>query len=269
MVERHRYDNRLATAMLSRLDRLAEANAHESTHHAARIAAQEFDAFLAALESGSPARAALFLHARAGAGEAGLAADLAPLLALARADCFLRTGAARAAEVDVADLDADRRGEWTAEQWQRAEAAGLVRFAPPPEPEPEPEDRPEAAPCDGDGNPQLPQFPSGARGWRGEDCAPDPLWTPEEEAPVWYCEEAKDWRTRFPPPPGFTGDEEGLYGLDRDYARALSAEERTVLDGHCDALVADRRTRDEEERRLWLAAPFIEEGDARPWPAGG
>lgn len=123
--ERHRFDNRLGLHMLRRLDAQAEGGAEGA---AARLIAQEFDAFLDTLDDG-PARAGLFLAART-----GTAADLEPVAALARADRFARVGRALPAEVDVADLDPAARAGWTADQWCRAEAAGLVGLAPAPGP---------------------------------------------------------------------------------------------------------------------------------------
>src|SRR6218665_1985396 len=41
-IERHRIDNRLGMAMLTRLDRMADRAAKETPHAAARLAAQEF-----------------------------------------------------------------------------------------------------------------------------------------------------------------------------------------------------------------------------------
>jgi hypothetical protein len=69
---RRRFDNRLAMALLARLDRLAEAPPAEAPasatacdHQAARLVAQDFDAFLALVEAeGGPAHAGLFLAAR-------------------------------------------------------------------------------------------------------------------------------------------------------------------------------------------------------------
>ncbi|MFZ3485703.1 hypothetical protein [Sphingomonas sp. 3-13AW] len=86
---RHRYDNSLATRMLARLDAQADAPAAATAHHAARIVAQEFDGFLDLLSrDAGPARAALFLAARVTD-----AADVEPVVALARADRFLQAGA--------------------------------------------------------------------------------------------------------------------------------------------------------------------------------
>jgi hypothetical protein len=46
---------------------------------------------------------------------------------------------------------------------------------------------------------------------------------------VWYCDHDNDWRTDFPPPPGFDGEAHGQFG-DGDYHRALSGEERAIQD---------------------------------------
>jgi len=262
VVERHRYDNRLASAMLTRLDRLADAQAREGTHAAARIAAQEFDAFLAMLDSDSPARAALFLYGRAEClaqqagpdGVSALAPDLAPVIALARADRFARTGVSMAAEVDTSDLDVDRRQHWTIEQWQRAEASGLVQIAPPAPPEPDPDAASDAEETDADGNPQLPQLRRDPRGFarpRGDEAATGTL----EDAPVWCGEFDDQWLTRFPPPPDFEGEEYGDYLFDEGYSRTLTDEEWAVLDADIEARVAEIRESDNAEWAQWMAAP--------------
>jgi hypothetical protein len=41
---------------------------------------------------------------------------------------------------------------------------------------------------------------------------------------IWWDEDEQEWRTDFPPPPGFTGAQRGEYGCWR-YSRALTAEE--------------------------------------------
>ncbi len=127
---RHRYDNRLAAAMLARLDKRADETPGP-VHQAARLVAQEFDAFLDMVErDDGPARTGLFLGARA-ASDSAAWADIDPVLALARADRYLRGGAGMANEVAVADLDPAHRSDWTADQWARAEAAGLIVIADP------------------------------------------------------------------------------------------------------------------------------------------
>ena len=142
--KRHFFDNRLGLAMLTRLDRIAEAQKAEGSDHAAQLVAQDFDGFLAMMQKdASPARAGLFLARRTAlelpedfddeevpVAEAAAALwsspQLAPVAALARADLYTRTGASLPQEIDVSDLDYDKRADWTAEQWQRAHAAGIL-----------------------------------------------------------------------------------------------------------------------------------------------
>lgn len=225
VVERLRFDNRLATTILARLDRQAE-DATLRTHHAARMVAQEFDAFLDLIEKDEgPARAGLFLGARA-ADEA----DLEPVRALARADRYLRAAASLPQEVDVADLDPARRQDWTGEQWSRAEAAGLVAIAPEPRAEPAPGENPEGTP-----------FP--------------PL-NPEDEEPlepVWldYIDGEDRWQTHFPPPPGFYGREQGEYG-DDDYQRDLSPEEEEIVEAPRRAKAEASEAADADARDAWF-----------------
>lgn len=234
VIERHRFDNRMAQAMLTRLDRQAEAvdAASLAANAAARAVAAEFDAFLALFDDPAPdavnARAARFLALRAPA--AGEQAPLAPapdglgiaatVDSLTRADRFARTGAALATEVDAADCDPADRAGWTLDQWRRADAAGLIEVAPDPEVSPlHPDD-------DADG---------------------------VDDMPVW-CETNSDrWWTSFPPPPGFDGCEHGRYG-DYSYKRELSPEEQAAAAAE-QAAHAARRERDEAARRdRWFAA---------------
>ncbi|PTD25135.1 hypothetical protein [Sphingomonas fennica] len=238
VIERHRFDNRLATAMLTRMDRLADARVAEGTHQAARLIAQEWEAFLDLVgRDCSPARAGLFLGLRvADGGEEGDAGhDLAPVVALARADRWLRGGGALAGDVDISDLDMDGRAGWTADQWARAEAAGLIRVA-----------APDAGPDGADGNPQLPQLRDGAdAGLAAED------------EPVWWDAEEESWFTRFPPPPGFRGPEDGEYG-DPDYCRALSRAERAVVEARHRYFVDGRIAADAPDRDRWFG--FVPSG---------
>ncbi len=133
IVTRHRHDNRLAATMLARLDRMVDASA--STAAAARLIAADFAQYLDLIgRDGGPARAGVFLGARIEpAGEDALA----PIRALARADRWLRTHTDIAEPLDTTDLDPAERAGWTAEQWARAEAAGLVALAPEPQKNPE------------------------------------------------------------------------------------------------------------------------------------
>ncbi|OYX37657.1 hypothetical protein [Sphingomonas sp. 32-62-10] len=230
-ISRHRYDNRLASAMLARLDRLADGLSNDGTHHAARLVAQEFDAFLDLVDRDEgPARAGLFLGLRA-AGEAS-DADLAPIIALARADRWCRTGTALAEEVPVADLDLADRAGWTADQWQRAEAAGLVALAASP-------DEHGRAGISMRGDPQLPQlYDLEDDEFEADDddaFAEDPGFCGYE---VRWCEHNARYRTDFPPPPDFDGDEDGSFG-DENYERDLTEAEMAAY------LVREKAEREE------------------------
>lgn len=242
--QRHRHDNRLALAMLTRLDKLAAADVPDRTGdaRAARLAAGDWDRYLDLIGGdASPAQAGLFLSLRSTEGEAEA---ITPIVALARADLYQRTRAGHASEVAIHDLDPAHRDRWSAEDWARAEAGGLVTLAA-PEPEPEPAR-----------TPQLPQH-----------SAP--------KAGVWWCDKAEDWRTAFPPPDHFDGVEDGDFG-DDDYSRELSAAELDAVEAdrtrHAEALrVADAPARD----RFFAALLSGEEEDDEagteaaadpPWP---
>jgi hypothetical protein len=218
-VTKLRYDNRLAMNLLRRLDRQAE-EATGADAAAARVVAGEFDAYLDLVEKdGGPARAGLFLARRSPQTED--ARDLEPILSLAAADRFARTGAGTAAEVDIADLDPAQRAGWTAEQWARAEAAGLLALAPPPAPE-----KPASAP-----QPPQPVSPVADE--------LDPIWEDDEHG----------WVTDAPPPEDFDGEEDGEYG-DEDYSRTLTEAEEAIWLG---PIVRARQARRVEAAAKWRA----------------
>ena len=238
---RHRHDNRLALSLLARLDRQAEAMP-DADARAARLVAGEFDAFLALVgRDEGAARAGLFVAAR---GQVRDDRDLAPLYALAAADRLVRTGVATASDVAVADLDPHERAGWTAEQWCRAEAAGLLALAPePPAPE-------KTAPA-----------VQHSQRWDDFDLAelePDPALDPDN--PVWWCEESDAWRTSFPPPPDFAGFEDGRFG-DDGYSRALSDAEEAILDGWHAADTAEDRAKGLAARAVFFG---LAEAEAVP-----
>jgi hypothetical protein len=213
---RHRFDNRLASTMLARLDRQADDAAGTPSQGAARLIASGWDAWLAGMATDdSPAAAGLFLQRRGLAGEgpsSGNAAqderDLAPLLALAAADRWLRVGADIAREVDMTDLDPAARAGWTAEQWARAEAAGLLRFAAP------------ARDVEDDAStPPLPPLRGDIEGI--DDAGGDALH-------VWQHPRTRVFLTDFPPPPGEEVLEFGTWGYD-SYERQLTDDEAALV----------------------------------------
>lgn len=225
-VERHRIDNRLGIALLTRLDRMADRAAKETTHAAARLVAQELEPYLDLLgREAGPARAGLFLaHRIEPAGED----DLAPLRTLARADSWLRTHTDLAEP--LADLDPAARESWSGADWNRAEAAGLVALAPAP------------APARTRDYQEIQDFPEAE---------------PSEDAPVWWDGHDEKWRTSFPPPEDFYGEEDGAYG-DDGYSRELTAEEEDLVETPRRAEIAAQRAVEGEARDRWfgvLAAP--------------
>ncbi|MBN2973104.1 hypothetical protein JW805_13850 [Roseomonas aeriglobus] len=225
-VERHRHDNRLALALLTRLDKIAAADLPDRTGdaRAARLAAQDWDRYLDLIgRDASPAQAGLFLSLRSTQGEA---AAIAPIVALARADLYRRTGAGHAGEVDVHDLDPAQRHTWSAADWARAEAGGLVSLAAPPA---------EPAAWEDAGTSQLSQL--------------------RQERTVWWADHADDWRTAFPPPADFYGEEDGEYGGDY-YSRELSDDERDAIETVRAREIEAKRV-PEEARRVRFFADLL------------
>lgn len=89
------------------------------------------------------------------------------------------------------------------------------------------------------------------------DDEPEPEPTPEEEAAamtVWYDEERDEWRTNFPPPEDFIGDEEGQFG-DEGYHRTLDADEEDALESARAEAFAPLRQAGEAARRAFFALP--------------
>ncbi|MES3094442.1 hypothetical protein [Sphingomonas aerolata] len=263
VITRHKYDNRLGLALLARLDRQAES-APDADAKAARLVAQEFDAYLDLVgRDQGAARAGLFLARRtggAGAGGAddaagGDAHDLGPIYALAAADRLVRTGVATAAEVDIADLDPAARAGWSGEQWARAEAAGMVALAPQP---------PATPPAGDDETASSSQHSQHSAEEEDDDDDYDDDDDDYAEAgdvggalpgfdpPVWRCEATGAWRTRFPPPAGFAGAVVGDYG-DDDYARALTPAEAELMDAAQDLSRASLAASERQDRDRWFA----------------
>ena len=261
VIERHRYDNRLAMSLLNRLDRHADAT--ETANAATRMVAAEFDAFLDIIaRDAGPARAGLFLGERldadaiqAGAGPgtgsvpSAAEAAMAPILALARADRWLRSAAGVASGIDVTDLDAAARADWTAAQWSRAEAAGLLQLAPDPAPEPAPDPV-----LDPDLKPAVENAPASAL----------PVLHFDQDGrdgdhPVWFDSISQGWRTCFPPPDPYFNTEDGLFGEDT-YSRECSDEEAIILDAPRDREIAERTITEGVDRDTWFVAYAIDGG---------
>ena len=246
-IERHRFDNRLALALLTRLDKVAAADLPDRTGdaRAARLAAQDWDRYLDLIAGdASPAQAGMFLALRVTEGESEA---VAPIVALARADLYRRTGAGHRCEIDTTDLDPAHRADWTAAQWARAEAAGLVALAPAPV-DPDVDAREDEAAGAGEDTPGKAQH---SQHWRDDG---------HDSDPVWWCDTAEDWRTRFPPPADFSGDESGDYG-EEDYERGLTDDELAAWDAPVQRDLDRRRPVEEGERDAFFAALMLADMD--------
>ena len=80
---------------------------------------------------------------------------------------------------------------------------------------------------------------------------------------VWPDGETGEWRTDFPPPEGFTGIEEGVFG-DPDYERTLDIEEEVLIEeAHAEA-VAPLRIAGEAARRAFFGLPAAANDPAPP-----
>ena len=68
---------------------------------------------------------------------------------------------------------------------------------------------------------------------------------------VWHCPYADDWRTNFPPPPGFDGYEDLSFGAD-EYSRALTPAEAEAQDAIALATAEPVWEASERARDAWF-----------------
>ena len=68
---------------------------------------------------------------------------------------------------------------------------------------------------------------------------------------VWWDEDGEEWRTDFPPPPGFDGDE--IKDPDERYSRSLTVEEYEAIEQSCAVGDAEERARQEVDRDRYFA----------------
>ncbi|MFB0873325.1 MULTISPECIES: hypothetical protein [unclassified Sphingobium] len=216
LVTRHRHDNRLAMSMLSRLDRMADNPPEGSDAALARVVAQDFVAFL------------------------DLICDEDAVKAEVDRDHLPATGAEPSA--------------------REMEDARLLDGSQPATPDPVEEDAAQAlAPAASVAmfiaarlavhKAQPPAFSDSQQRCELRPAPPVRLDTlpPEEAAKrlrgVWWDDRKDCWRTDYPAPPDFTGDQtDELYEIDY-YSRDLSPDEHQIL-----------AYRDEEKRRPYELA---------------
>jgi hypothetical protein len=127
IITRHRFDNRLSMAMLTRLDR--EAEKFDDAARTVTTVAEDFEALLDCVEAGDAEAEAAFVAAHRPPPFAPPKPTLAEtelMLALAEADRLKAYAAMRPEDIDTSDLDPDDFADWTNDQWERAYRSGLV-----------------------------------------------------------------------------------------------------------------------------------------------
>jgi hypothetical protein len=127
VITRHRFDNRLSMAMLTRLDR--EAEKFDEAARTVTTVAEDFEALLECVEAGDAEAEAAFVAAHRPPPFAPPKPTLAEtelMLALAEADRLKAYAAMRPEDIDTSDLDPDEFADWTDDQWERAYRSGLV-----------------------------------------------------------------------------------------------------------------------------------------------
>lgn len=123
---RHRHDNRLAMAMLTRLDKKAEA--YKEDERLVTVIAEEFEELLDVIEAEGDAED--YIDSRRppdtdyrGPEEREPKPDYGVLIGWLQRH---RYDAVDPADIDIADLDPAERDGWSEDQWARAERSGLL-----------------------------------------------------------------------------------------------------------------------------------------------
>jgi hypothetical protein len=238
VAERHRHDNRLAMAILTRLDRQAEGMGEGAA--VARAVAQDWDRFLDIVrEGGDEADAFLADRARQQSApeSAREIASTASMLSRFKALDLHRAG--QADRIETADLDPATMKRWTDDQWLRADLSGLLDRLPE-------EAWPEYA------RDEREATLHGTRRSRRvyQSRFPDSGPAEGDGFDIWEDEDEGCWMTNYPPPEGFDGFEEGQWDGE-DYRRALSADEQAAVD-HDEAI--DRAEADDMRAEALAAA---------------
>jgi len=127
IITRHRFDNRLSMAMLTRLDR--EAEKFDDAARTVTTVAEDFEALLECVEAGDAEAEVAFVAAHRPPPFAPPKPTLAEtelMLALAEADRLKAYAAMRPEDIDTSDLDPADCEDGTDDQWERAYRSGLV-----------------------------------------------------------------------------------------------------------------------------------------------
>ncbi|ANI78648.1 MULTISPECIES: hypothetical protein [Sphingobium] len=207
-ITRHRHDNRLAMSMLSRLDRMADSPPEGSDAALARVVAQDFAAYLDLIcpEQRMPDQAMEL--AAAEADRLGLASPGGEPLALDGEEAGL---------LDAASSDAPLGLEQTATALSPGASAALfvaARMAL------SGRDKAQPYPLDDRCELRLPPV---------DRATLPPAQAAARLRGIWWDEEREAWRTDYPAPPDFDGDEsDDIYDID-GYERDLTPQEEDAL----------------------------------------
>ena len=120
---RHFVDNRLAMAVLTRLDRKVEA--YRDDERLVTALAEEFEELLDCVEEGGDAEAFIDARRPPSVEYPGEARESDASI-IARHKRMHRFDNIDPEDIDTADLDPAKRDEWTDDQWDRAEASGFL-----------------------------------------------------------------------------------------------------------------------------------------------
>ncbi|WBX83858.1 hypothetical protein [Sphingosinicella microcystinivorans] len=123
---RHRFDNRLSMAVLTRLDREAEkCDGHSG---AVTAVAEDFEALLDCVAAGDAEGEAAFVAAHRAPAESppALPADGALMRSLAAFDRIRGYADMCPEDIDISDLDPADAENWDDDQWERAFRSGLA-----------------------------------------------------------------------------------------------------------------------------------------------
>lgn len=125
VITRHRFDNRLSMAVLTRLDR--EAEKFDNAARTVTTVAADFEALLECVEAGDAEAEAAFVAAHRPVRQpAPPMTDATLMRSLAEADRRRALAAMAPEDIDISDLDPAESEDWDDDQWERAFRSGLA-----------------------------------------------------------------------------------------------------------------------------------------------
>lgn len=127
IITRHRFDNRLSMAMLTRLDR--EAEKFDDAARTVAAVAEDFEAMLECVGAGDAEGQVAFVAAHRPTSSALPKVpfvDAELMMSLVEADRLRAYASVRPEDIDTSDLDPDEFEDWDDDQWERAYRSGFI-----------------------------------------------------------------------------------------------------------------------------------------------